>query len=89
MSKVMREIVFKKYWTHMCVPGVFNQMVGEFPVEDGNSDTYRGMLEFIEMCNSTWQGAWSPGDYLVCDESMVFWEGTGEVHVTFQARKPT
>lgn len=89
MSKVMREIVFKKYWTSMCVPGILNMPPGEEPIEDSNSPTYRCMLEFIEMCNSTWQAAWSPGDYLVCDESMVFWEGTGEVHVSFQGRKPT
>lgn len=54
MGKVMREVVFKRYWSLMCIPGVFTQMVQEFAVEDSNSETYRGMLEFIEKCNSTW-----------------------------------
>lgn len=54
MAKVMREIVFKKYWQLMCVPGVHHQIAGEFAVENSNSDTYRGMLEFITKCNETW-----------------------------------
>ena len=28
------------------------------------------------------------GTYLVPDETMVFWTGTGEMHITFLARKP-
>lgn len=27
MGKVMREVVFKRYWSLMCIPGVFTQMV--------------------------------------------------------------
>ena len=47
------------------------------------------MLELLRVCVAAWQRAWNPGMYLCCDESMVFWRGTGEVHVTFQPRKPT
>ena len=54
MSKVMREIVFKKYWQLMCVPGVHQQLARELAVENSDSDTYRAMLEFITKCNETW-----------------------------------
>lgn len=37
----------------------------------------------------TWQAEWNAGDYLCCDESMIFWRGGGEMHVTYQPRKPT
>ena len=43
----------------------------------------------MDTCCATWQEAWTPGDIIVADETMVQWTGTGEVHVTFQARKPT
>lgn len=56
---------------------------------DQSSDVYRAMLGLITECNKTWQEAWNPGNYLVADECMIFWKGTGEAHVTFQGRKPT
>ncbi len=38
---------------------------------------------------ATWQAKWNPGNILCCDESMVYWWGTGEVNVVYQPRKPT
>lgn len=54
MSKVMREIVFKKYWQLMCIPGVHHQMLQDLPMENTDSDTYRGILELITKCNEQW-----------------------------------
>ena len=56
---------------------------------DGRSDIYQCMLALINACREVWQAAWVPGEYIVCDECMIFWKGTGEAHVTFQGRKPT
>lgn len=38
---------------------------------------------------ATWRGAWNPCTYLVPDETMIFWTGTGELHMTYLPRKPT
>ena len=54
MSKVMREIVFKKYWQLMCIPGVHHELLHDLPMENTDSDTYRGILEFISRCNDQW-----------------------------------
>ena len=85
----MREAEFKRYWQLAIVP-----CLGVAPVEDGDevdtkSPMYKAMLSLIDSCIATWQRASIPGDYLVADESMIFWQGTGEVHITFQPRKPT
>ena len=37
---------------------------------------------------ATWQSEWNAGNFLCCDESMIFWRGGGEIHVTYQPRKP-
>lgn len=50
---------------------------------DERSDVYRQVLALIDTCAATWRAAWSPGDHLTEDETMVYWRGTGEVHVTY------
>lgn len=87
---IMSEVIWKKYWQKAVVPGVNNDEIVEDDDEpDPRSPIYRAMESLILECNDTWQEAWVPGDYLVADECMIFWQGTGEIHVTFQGRKPT
>ena len=88
VKHIMREIEFKRYWQMAVVPGVDEVSEGDAEV-DTKSPVYKAMESLIEECNDTWQEAWVPGDYLVADECMIFWQGTGEVHITFQGRKPT
>lgn len=51
--------------------------------------TYQAIKALLQTCVDTWQDKWNPGNFLCCDESMIFWKGGGEVHVTYQPRKPT
>ena len=50
---------------------------------------YQRTKALVKACCDTWQLAWYPGEYLTVDEHMVFWTGTGEMHITYLARKPT
>ena len=51
--------------------------------------SFEDVVPFLELCTAKWRGAWSPGTYLVPDESMVFWVGGGAPHLTLIPRKPT
>lgn len=51
--------------------------------------TFEDINPFLELCCKKWRSAWSPGTYLVPDESMVFWVGGGAPHLTLIPRKPT
>lgn len=51
-----------------------------------------GILEvqpWLDECCTKWRDAWNPGTYMILDESMIFWVGTGDVHLTLIPRKPT
>ena len=89
IPELMTEYVFNQYWAKACIPGYLGGINEEEVAPDGKSSLYHRMLELLEKCNATWQSAWNPGTMLTMDESMVFWKGTGEVHVTYQPRKPT
>lgn len=85
----MTEYVFNQYWAKACIPGYQSAILEDEQVPNGKSEMYQRMVALLEACCATWRAAWNPGNYLTVDESMVFWRGTGEVHVTFQPRKPT
>lgn len=89
VKKLMREIVFKKYWQHATCPGNPQAIPDNEDVASTSSPIYQSMLQLIATCNDTWQSTWRPGDYIVADETMIHWQGTGEVHMTYQPRKPT
>ena len=89
MKQFMSEVVFKKYWRTATLPGVDKDLDDDSAELDGKSEVYSSMLQLLKFCVECWRAAWSPGDILCCDESMIFWRGTGEVHVTYQPRKPT
>lgn len=52
-------------------------------------DDFGEVRYFFNMVVKQWQDAYAPGTYLVADESMVFWVGTGSAHLTYIPRKPT
>ena len=54
-------------------------MVGE-----GESDLYAQAKSLLKVCVSTWQDSWNASSYLCVDESMVFWTGKGDMHLTCQ-----
>ena len=43
----------------------------------------------LQAACEAWLSAWSAGNIITVDESMIFWTGTGEIHVTYLPRKPT
>lgn len=51
--------------------------------------SFDDITPFLEMCTKKWRGAWSAGTYIVPDESMIYWVGSGAPHLTFIPRKPT
>ena len=53
---------------------------------DNGSDSVRGWVEDFK---AAWEAAWSPGKRIIIDESMIFWGGGGNVHLTWLPRKPT
>ena len=78
-----------RYWKYACVPGVY-WGVDEAELDtNGRTQTYNALKALLDACVNTWQDKWNPGNLLCCDESMIFWRGGGEVHVTYQPRKPT
>ena len=83
MKTFMTEFVFKAYWRRATLPGVVTELEDDSPELDGKSDVYRSMMQLLGTCVECWRAAWSPGDILCCDESMIFWRGTGEIHVTY------
>jgi len=85
----MSEFVFNQYWLKACIPGFINIINKVETATDGKSEDYKYMVALLSTCCTTWRAAWNPGNMLTVDESMVFWKGTGEVHVTYQPRKPT
>jgi hypothetical protein len=90
VKHIMSEAVFKKMWQKATVPGVEAEDMGEEEDEvDPKSAVYKAMESLVEECADTWQTAWVPGDYIVADECMIFWQGTGEIKIIYQGRKPT
>lgn len=85
----MSEVVFFRYWKYACIPGLTGGMDDNVVGEDGRTAMYNALKVLLDACVATWQDKWNPGNYLCCDESMIFWRGGGEVHVTYQPRKPT
>ena len=83
LKAYMPEVVFLQYWKFACIPHLFEALDDNNPDIDGRSATYRNILELLRVCCDTWQHAWNPGNYLCCDESMIFWQGTGEVVVIY------
>ena len=83
VKHLMREVVFKRYWALATIPGIDAAPLDAVEDVDTRSPEYTAMQSLVEECNDTWQEAWLPGDYIVADECMIFWQGTGEVHITF------
>lgn len=57
--------------------------VGEGP------DKMRWIRRWVHACNFASRAAWEPGTYVTVDETMVFWTGLGEAHLTYMPRKPS
>ena len=74
----MSHFVWKQWWRFICFPG-------DISGEDGENETvqYDRVRSFIQQLGEHWREAWNAGDYLVVDETMVFWTGQGEIHVTY------
>lgn len=88
----MSHAVFKQYWKYLLFPG-FTEDIPESadaPEEDeATGSLYNVAMRLINTFGEKWRDAWTPGTYLVPDETMVFWTGTGELHMTVMFRKPT
>ncbi len=85
----MSEVVFMRYWKYACIPGVFGGVEDNEIDEEGRTALYQAVKILLQACVNTWQDKWNPGNYVCCDESMIFWRGSGEVLVIYQPRKPT
>lgn len=79
----MSETVFMRYWRFACIPGVYGGIEDNEIGLEGRTATYRALQALLKACVDTWQEKWNPGNYLCCDESMIFWRGGGEIHVTY------
>ena len=53
------------------------------------SELYNSVKALQQAFCDRWQAAWTPCNIIVPDESMIFWTGTGEVHINYIPRKPT
>lgn len=79
----MSETVFMRYWRYACIPGVFGGVDDNEIGMEGRTAVYNALKVLLKACVNTWQEKWNPGTYLCCDESMIFWRGGGEIHVTY------
>ncbi len=86
---IIRESVCQQYRAKICIPGEPSPLLEQDDLGSSNTPTYRKVLALMEACCEKWQSAWTPGDVIVPDESMIHWTGTGEVHITKLLRKPT
>ena len=59
------------------------------PRNAAQPDSFRPVRKFMEACNTRWQDAYEPATHIVVDETMLFWTGQGEAHLTYLPRKPT
>lgn len=82
----MAHAVFKVYWEKLLAPGFMDPIPDDASPPAALKDI---ALDLVAHFSATWQGAWTAGTYLVPDESMIFWTGAGEVHMTYLKRKPT
>ena len=88
----MSHVVFQQYWKYLLFLGFVEELPGT--PEDPGSGSGAGPLDelalnLVKTFAATWRGAWIPGMYLFPDETMVFWSGAGELHMTYLPRKPT
>ena len=81
----MSLFVWKMWWRFIRLPG--DATPGEAP--DTTAPQGAKVASFMEQLFKHWREAWNAGDYLVVDESMVFWTGLGDLHITYLPRKPT
>jgi hypothetical protein len=89
MADIISEAIFKRYWQYIPIPGLSEVESNDDPTPNTSSQMYKRTKNLVKVCCDTWQNAWSPGEYLTVDEHMVFWTGTGEMHITYLPRKPT
>lgn len=79
----MSETVWKRYWRHACIPGVYGGIEEAELDDNGRTAVYNAIKVLLDTCVHTWQDKWNPGNYLCVDESMIFWRGGGEVAVVY------
>ena len=67
-------------------------------MEESNKDTieptylddgFASVEPWLQKCEEVWNKSWTPGTYLVPDETMIFWTGVSGGHLTYIPRKPT
>lgn len=73
VKHLLREVVFNKYWQYCIIPGSLEPITEEADMPSTGSQVYQRVLELVDTCTATWRAAWSPGDVLVADETMVAW----------------
>ena len=95
LKKYMSHAIFKQYWKYLLFPG-FVQDLPETsdapqapPAQEFGGSLYHVAMRLIAAFNEKWRDGWTAGTYLVPDETMIFWTGSGELHMTFLFRKPT
>lgn len=81
--------VFKQYWKYLLFPGFVEELPEEGDAPEHGDSLYQVALNLVDTFAATWRSAWNPSTYLVPDETMIFWTGAGELHMTYLPRKPT
>ena len=56
--------------------------------DDTPTDPFAKVRRWVDACNRCWKGAFTPGLFLVVDESMIFWSGRGMPGWIVIPRKP-
>ena len=59
------------------------------PTVDYMDKGFDSVCGWVEALNAVWEAEWSPGKRIIIDESMIFWRGGENVHLTWLLRKPT
>ena len=52
-------------------------------------DKVRWIRRWNDACSAQWRAAWESGTSITIDETMVFWTGIGDPHLTYLPRKPS
>ncbi|NBX97284.1 hypothetical protein EBQ81_00260, partial [bacterium] len=89
LSEVMSWDTFRKIKRVLAFPTYDDSAPEKLADMGPGPDNMRFIRRWLHACNDQWKTSWEAGTYLVVDETMVAWSGTGTAHLTYIPRKPS
>ena len=89
LSEVMSWDTFRKIKRVLAFPTYDDSAPEKLADMGPGPDNMRFIRRWLHAYNDQWKTSWEAGTYLVVDETMVAWSGTGTAHLTYIPRKPS